>query len=563
MMIKFDRFSKPIPVGLENITVMTDNKPVRYKSYTIDSHTGGKMLRLQIGDPSRTISGKHLYTIKYSATRGVYPSTLKGMNAIRWNAVGSGSDVSVRLAIADIYLPSSIRKNNVLLVSYAGTYGSKEQRGDYNWIDDHHARFEVRSLLPHEAFTVEANFPKGLLEQSGDEIDGGFFGRLLSSWHWAGMVAFFLFIWRYAKRFGIDDSPGSISPQYYPPKGLSLLQSGLIIDKFADREDFSAAVLELGSLGYLKIDNISTPAVIKKTDKILQDGDLTIDQRYILESMLFSRGSIYTVDSLDRIKAERMQEKLNVLNNMLYEWGVSSGQMRSNPQLNRQNFLLRAGAVGAVLILAALLTAVKYYGIDSSIILFMATVFVSIGAFILSGSIRRRAWSGIFFAVIWLAVSLFSFGNIIIMQLGDFNSLLASPVIIAPVVVAVIWYFYKRIGIFTKKGLDTYRYLLGYKDFIQKVEKNRIKRFLKEDPLYLDRTLPYAVLFGVSKHWLKLYGELGVAQPVWYYGDMHQMDSLNHALQTQTMPPVSESGGFSGGGSFAGGGGGGGGVGSW
>ncbi len=170
------------------------------------------------------------------------------MEAIRWNAVGSGSSVPTEHAVADLILPPDLSRDVVRINVYTGTYGSTDSRADYRWIDDHHVQFEVRDLAPHEALTVEANYPEGLLGQRADVLKASATDRLLGRWHWGALVAFFLWLWYYAKRFGAEDRAGSVAPQYYPPKGLSLLESGLILDKFADKEDFSAAILELGTL---------------------------------------------------------------------------------------------------------------------------------------------------------------------------------------------------------------------------------------------------------------------------------------------------------------------------
>jgi len=82
------------------------------------------------------------------------------------------------------------------------------------------------------------------------------------------------------------------------------------------------------------------------------------------------------------------------------------------------------------------------------------------------------------------------------------------------------------------------------------------------DPLYLDKALPFAMLFGISKHWLKLYEELNVSYPYWYHGYPYGLGDFSDSMQSASTPP-SSSGGVSGGGGFSGGGGGGGGGGSW
>ena len=86
------------------------------------------------------------------------------------------------------------------------------------------------------------------------------------------------------------------------------------------------------------------------------------------------------------------------------------------------------------------------------------------------------------------------------------------------------------------------------------------------DPLYLEKMLPYAVLFNETEHWLSFYHILNAKTPQWYHGDITNMGKFSSSVNSaSTSPSKSSSGGsgFSGGGGFTGGGGGGGGGGSW
>jgi uncharacterized membrane protein YgcG len=206
---------------------------------------------------------------------------------------------------------------------------------------------------------------------------------------------------------------------------------------------------------------------------------------------------------------------------------------------------------------------VRDYGFEYLLLSAMAVVFSVVGGASLFRAVKRHEVGGILFSIIWLGGSLFVFGMFLADIPGGIGGLLFSPLGAIAGVVALIGYFYRRIGLLTPKGEAMHRYLLGYKEFMHKVEKDRIRRFLKQDPRYLDRGLPYAVLFGLHDHWIGFYDALQVDTPVWYRGDMHRIDDFADTFESQTHPPASESGGFGGGGSFSGGGGGGGGGGSW
>src|SRR3972149_6843804 len=53
----------------------------------------------------------------------------------------------------------------------------------------------------------------------------------------------------------------------------------------------------------------------------------------------------------------------------------------------------------------------------------------------------------------------------------------------------------------TKKGSLAKEEILGFREFIERAEKDRIERLAKEDPTLFDRVLPYALVFGLEDRW--------------------------------------------------------------
>lgn len=142
----------------------------------------------------------------------------------------------------------------------------------------------------------------------------------------------------------------------------------------------------------------------------------------------------------------------------------------------------------------------------------------------------------------------------------------------------------------TPKGRELHTYLKGLKLYIKIGEQDRLR--VLQSPagaektlvdindktmlvkLY-ERVLPYAVLFGQEKGWIKalgVYYEQQNMQPDWYVGNTaFNMVMFSNALSnfstsatnSSFTSPSSSSSGGSGGGGFSGGGGGGGGGGGW
>lgn len=55
----------------------------------------------------------------------------------------------------------------------------------------------------------------------------------------------------------------------------------------------------------------------------------------------------------------------------------------------------------------------------------------------------------------------------------------------------------------TKAWQEITAHIMWYAKFIEKCDKNVLKNFLKEDPLFVDKTLPYAVAFGLETQFLE------------------------------------------------------------
>ena len=71
--------------------------------------------------------------------------------------------------------------------------------------------------------------------------------------------------------------------------------------------------------------------------------------------------------------------------------------------------------------------------------------------------------------------------------------------------VAVILFSYKRrdMNLNTEKWNELYKHCLWYKEFLMKVDKKKFEALTKEDPLFVEKALPYAVVFWVSTQFIK------------------------------------------------------------
>jgi hypothetical protein len=177
---------------------------------------------------------------------------------------------------------------------------------------------------------------------------------------------------------------------------------------------------------------------------------------------------------------------------------------------------------------------------------------------------------------IWLAIGIAvliaGIGLAVLLAIFTHLALIAIPIVLGGVLLLALR---GAMPARTAKGGAMLARVLGFKRYLATAEAEQLK-FEERDKVFA-RYLPYAVVFGVTEHWAKVFSELA-AQPgatglSWYGGPpgwtiahfTGSMSSFTTSVSgTIASRPSSAGGGsgFSGGGS-SGGGGGGGGGGSW
>jgi len=552
-----------IDLGFSNYSVTMDGKNIPWKKSMIHSSKVGDTVRLKIGSSSSTVTGKHLYEIKYLVKMGVLVSAEDASkDAVRWNIIGTGWEIPLSNIKAKFILPEDISRQNVSIKTYTGIYGSTTTRAKTQWNKARELEVTIEDLKMYEGATVELSYPANTLGQSGQvNMTMTTKDKFMAYWHWGALLGILLYFWRLLRLYSGFEDKRAIAVQYNPPASLSLLQSGLLLDKIADNKDFSGAILELGYLGYLKIEQKTKEsiAILTRIDKEIQN--LTEDQKYLLEHTLFGESQSFVLEARVKDKANALQSDFLDINGLLYHWSVRNGYMSENPKILRKKFLKKS-----TLVLLPVLALVAYglFSKMGEVALFMLIFPLVFGSAGMTVILSSKFWGLRFFGLLFLVVGLLPlwiFGE----EGMTLQSLIFGPVGVLFVLIIATMVIYKKIGRFTQKGAYHYTHLLGLKMYIERVKEDEIKRNLERDPFHLEKLLPYAVLFGTSKHWLSFYERLNLSSPAWYDGSSYNIEHFSSSLSRASTPPVESSGGsgFSGGGSSSGGGGGGGGGGSW
>ena len=84
-------------------------------------------------------------------------------------------------------------------------------------------------------------------------------------------------------------------------------------------------------------------------------------------------------------------------------------------------------------------------------------------------------------------------------------------------ILSFIWMFFlPKQEILTENWVKLRSEILWFKMFLNKVETDRLKTFLEQDPLYFDKVLPFAIVLGLQSKFIKTITPLLKDLPDWY-----------------------------------------------
>ncbi|MGQ9520940.1 MAG: DUF2207 domain-containing protein [Candidatus Fervidibacter sp.] len=496
-------------------------------SYPVKSWREGDYLFWRIGDPDRYVSGWKTYRIAYKVNRAV--NSFPDHDELYWNATGNEWEWDIVRVHCIVNLPEGLDERKVKATFHTGYFGSRERKGKM-WFERESLHFETGHLRRGEGLTIVVGLPKGVLKIPSPAKTAFWF--VVDNW--ALIAAFLIPLSTFAVMFSLYWKHGrdpiwrqSIAAQYRPPDDLTPAEVGVLMDERADNIDITATVIDLAVKGYLKIREVESERLLflKRTDYefvFLRDGsELKKHERTVLNGLKEHARPTANPNSvrLSDLK-ERFYPHLKQAKSDLYETLARNRYFAGNPAEVRESYFALGVVVGATLLMVGL---------------FLVNTDTASGlALVISGLITGLAIAGFAFAM---------------------------P---------------RK----TEKGAKALWHILGFREFIRRVEKDRLERMLQEDPNLFDRVLPYALVFGVADEWAEKFEGLLAEPPSWYESDrwtpmtfntsvfVHSLgdsvSSMNSVLPSSPSRSSGTGGGKSGfGGGFSGGGFGGGGGGGW
>jgi uncharacterized membrane protein len=500
------------PHGLNYTLVIED------VSATDDS---GQKLKLEQNREGRYVKFKIYVPAAEDATRTI---TLhyRVLDAIRffadhdelyWNVTGDEWQNAIELVTARIELPEGI--TGLHAIAYTGVFGSHAQDAQVEVGSNYVQIRSTRRLGYRQGLTAVVGFDKGFVQppSAGEQ-----FTRFLRSNLplFIPVIAFFAMLWLWWTR-GRDPARNAISVQYEPPDKLTPGECGTLVDNEAAMRDITATLVDLAVKGYMTIEQKDESHLLGLTHskeyifhlkKAPAEWASARSHEQEMLSALFDDGAATDVRLSDL--QNHFYTHLPTIRDRIFNALMSDGYYLHRPDTVKQGYM------GVGILIGFLMTA--------------GTRFLSAITGIASGT--------------WVIAGL------------------ATGAVIA----IFGWFMPAR----TITGARALEKVLGFEEFLGRVEKDQIER-LQKTPELFEKFLPYAMALQVEKKWVQAFSGIAVQPPQWYQGSYGSsftpyflVNDLNmmsvHAGSVLASAPRSSGGsGFGGGGGSGGGFGGGGG----
>jgi len=480
------------------------------RPHRFDVSGRGASLRIRVGDPDRTVTGRVHYRIAYRARLAMLH--FDGHDEVYWNATGDEWPVPIDAASVRVGLAPELSGAFLDVACFTGPRGAMRSECSAQALAGE-ARFATTGPLPpRHGLTIVVALPKNVVrEPTGGERLLARLGPWISPW-WLVPLATWIGMFGYWRRAGRDPGAGAAIPvRYEPPEGLSPAEVGTLVDESADLDDVTATILQLAIDGRLEITQLESSHFLffNKTDyRLDRSGDasgLKRHQALLHEALFAGRASVLVSELRNEFYA-----KLPPIKEALYaQLCERGGWFVGPPDAIRRRWAIAGAGI-------------------------FALGFFTVGA--------RLAVPGVCIALSGLALLAFARG---------------MP---------------RR----TRRGRRAFEEVLGFREWIERVDRDRLERQGTATREQFERILPYAIVLGAADAWADAFAGIYTEPPSWYHGydavdgfrpgrfvsDMGRgLDTIGHAMTSQPGGG-SGSSGFGGGG-FSGGGFGGGGGGSW
>ncbi len=336
------------------------------------------------------------------------------------------------------------------------------------------------------------------------------------------LIYMFLLFWTRAR----DSEPDSISVQYGPPDNLTPSECGTLVDDAVGLCDITATLTDLSVKGYLAIEQdhradspIGQQGYIFHLTKAPSDWDnLRPHEREVLKCIFVSTNPLQILSAaMSQLQNAVNQNALKIRSDPGGLLGSALSSAFSRVQAKTKEASEVYGSISGAGDGPQM--SVDFSELQSHFSLQLPNIRNAIFDQLVSGGYYehrpdlariRYALKGVFLGLLMAFV-----GGVLAHQTGTAPADLILPGLLTGAIVLIFgWLLPAR----TSKGLRTLAKVLGFREFLRRVEKDHIER-LEKTPELFEKYLPYAMALKVEKTWTQAFARISVPPPKWYQGE--------------------------------------------
>ena len=494
-------FIRDIPVNagevIKNVKVceITSGVPtsVYYDIFVEDN----SFLSIDIGD-SRYKNDEHTYRITYDYCM---TKAQEGANKLALTPIGTGWPCEIANISFIIKLPEGYIKDSVScfyqaesgddVVKLEPTTETIDGRTVISYVEN-------KYVISDYALRVDLEFEEGALTTYFDFTP-----------YWFIIAAAVILFILVAVKF-LCFNKNSLTPyvNFDAPNKMSPLLMGKLIDGKIDSEDITSMIFYWADKGYLKInfDDQRDPTLIRIVRALPQTAP---DYEQIMFAELFN--------GLDAIKPSFLRNRFYITTDKVTRMlnSKTKGLYERKSVILSCIFAIIAGLMLGItpMLLTLFQISVRYF-VFAPFIAVVPLLFVYVFSTCLANNKFKTKKSAKILlvclaAIIGAFLTLFYTVFVPSFIFGIIPKILLCLITCVTVGTSVI------IVSRTKEYTQQLNEIVGFKNFIELVEKDKLEKLLEEDPEFYYHILPYAQVLGVSDKWEEKFKDITVRPPEW------------------------------------------------
>lgn len=513
----------PYEPGVNNIENIKTTGPGNTKIATSKTKNAN-FKTIKLGDEDEYYNGYKTWKITYDI-KGMKKSN-NDKNYLSLSLAPAYWELPIKHIKTTVHLPKKVNWDTLKMVSGHPEYSPEKLE------KDKHFKYKINS----KKLVVEGNnLPEKYGASMGLELPKGYWEKsAVTSNYLLSVLVFFIgwliIIYLFWSKFG-KDKLAIETVEFYPPNKMSPMRMSKFINGEVDNKAIIATIINFANKGLITIEEAKTKKGNIKYFKIKKIKDISKKapkyHKMIFNSM-FAKGDTFKTNG----KNYKFAEKVNLAK----EYVKDPVKERFDPKAKKISILLM---VTTLLLIFGSLQFIGYeVGNIFDIKVFFIIVILGAILYINSKCLEKKKNR------VGFKVSAFTYFLYFISALGIISgyiflvyrvtrlSALAFAISILIVVSISFTYFIKRRS---QELVELQGKILGFRNFIELAEVDRINALVEENPKYFYDILPYAYIFGLTDKWIKNFESINMANPDWLLTDcldligmMYIMEILEH-----------------------------------